>query len=794
MKYGYFDQENREYIITRPDTPTPWVNYLGSPAYGGIISNHAGGYSFVKSGAKGRILRYRFNSDDKPGRYIYLRDDDNGDFWSASWQPVAKTDGYENRCRHGLGYTTMETEYTGIESETTYYVPLDQAYEVWTIKVKNHSQRERRISIFGYAEFTSENDYEQDSVNLQYSQFITRTTFHDNKIIQKISQNIDQHIPRFFGLAGAEVKSYSGDKQSFIGNYHTYANPKAVMAGDCGNQLNYNLNSCGALHTGFTLQPGQHRQIQFVLGQADEWVAEEILSRYQDSTEMVCQTDKDLEELKVYWNANLAGFKVETPDEQFNTMVNTWNAYQCFITFTWSRAASLIYCGQRNGFGYRDTVQDIQGIIHLAPELAKKQLQFMLSAQVDNGAGLPLVKYSHTPGKEDTPDDFTYRQETGHTSYRADDALWLFPTIKKYIAETGETEFLDDIIPYANKGQDSVYDHLKKAIQFSVDRLGSNRLPAGLHADWNDCLRLGENGESSFVAMQLLLALHIMQDFATLRQDHEYSDYLVSFQTDLADRIDKVCFEDDRYIRGITDQNLIIGSRQSQEASLWLNPQSWAVISGLADNDRGEKVLDLVYQELNTAYGAKLMRPPFQQAGFPGALAIVYNSSTKENGSVFLQTQGWLILAEALLGRGNRAYQYYKESSPAHQNDIPDIRQMEPYVYGQFTESSDSPNEGRSHVHWLTGTASTVMVGCVEGILGIRPAHDGILISPSIPSHWEEVRIEKLFRGKKLTIVIKNDSGSESGYKQVYLNDKRLKNNYILYDELLETNKILYIM
>ena len=790
MKYGYFDGENREYVITRPDTPAPWANYLGSPEYGAIISNNAGGYSFVKSGAKGRILRYRFNSDDKPGRYIYLRDDETEAYWSASWQPVGRMNGYETTCRHGLGYTTFNTACEGIASDATYYVPLERDYEVWQLSVTNKSARSRTISLFGYAEFTNNSDYEQDGVNLQYSQFISRTYFETNKIVQTISENTDEHVPRFFALSGAPVRSYAGDRQYFIGAYRTYANPEAVIRGMCDDRLNYNGNSCGALHTTLTLKPGERREVRFILGENDSRAADDIIAAYAETG----QADADLALLRTHWDDRLSGFKVKTPDDNFNHMVNTWNAYQCFITFTWSRAASFVYCGQRNGFGYRDTVQDIQGIIHLAPELAKAQLTFMLTAQVDNGAGLPLVKYSHAPGREDTPDDFSYRQETGHTSYRADDALWLFPTIQKYIGETGDIGFLDTILPYANKGEDSVYNHLKRALQFSLDRRGVNGLPAGLHADWNDCLRLGEKGESSFVAMQLFLAFSIMESFAKRRDDQPYVTFLRESKEELARVIETVCFEQDRYIRGITDKHERIGSSASREAGMWLNPQSWAVISGLAAGTRADDVLALVHDKLNTPYGARLMTPPFARAGFPGALAITYNAGTKENGSVFLQTQGWLILAEALAGHGNRAYAYWQESSPAEQNDMADIRVMEPYVYGQFTESTGSPFEGRSHVHWLTGTASTVMVGCIEGILGIRPDADGILIAPSIPERWRSVRIEKAFRGKILHITIENGSASESGYRQGWLNDRQIDSNYIPAKQLDATNEIRIIM
>lgn len=798
MNYGYFDEVKKEYVITKPNTPAPWANYLGSPAYGAIISNNAGGYSFVKSGANGRIIRYHFNSDDTPGRYVYLRDDESKDFWSASWQPVAKPlDTYVSECRHGTAYTNMAADYAGIHSEVLYYVPLDKTYEVWRTKITNTMDKVRKISAFGYAEFTNDSNYEQDQVNLQYTLFITRTYFkNDNMIVQTINENCGKNEEgsnwreRFFALAGAPVTSYNGDKAAFIGNYHTYGNPQAVENGMCDNVLNYNSNGCGALHTAFTLQPGETKEIAFILGQTTPSAAKKIVDGYSD----LAVVEKEKQELIDYWHAKLLNFQVNTPDAAFNSMINTWNAYQCFITFTWSRAASFTYCGQRNGYGYRDTVQDIQGIIHLDPAMAEKQIRFMLSAQVDNGGGLPLVKYDHNAGHEDTPDDDSYVRATGHPAYRADDALWLFPTIWKYVAESGNKDFINEVIPYANKDEGTVYDHLKRAIRFSMERLGDHRMPAGLHADWNDCLRLGKKGESTFVAMQLYYAMTVLKGFAKDLNDTEYIAYLDRTQKELGDIIQKECWEDDRYVRGIKEDGQVIGSKNDPEANMWLNPQSWAVISGLATAEQAEKALESVHRELNTKYGVRVMAPSYVDHAFDGALALLFNPSTKENGGIFSQPQGWIILAEALMGHGNRAFEYFTESSPASQNDDADTRKLEPYVHGQFTESSESPFEGRSHVHWLTGTASTCMVGCVEGICGMRPDLDGLWVCPAIPSTWKEMTMTKTFRGKKLNITVKNESGAESGFKEFYLNGEKLDKPYVAAADMKDENEVVLVM
>lgn len=800
MKYGYFDDNNREYVINRPDTPAPWVNYLGSPEYGAIISNQAGGYSFAKSGANGRILRYVFNSFDQPGRYLYIRDNQSKDYWSASWQPVGKDlDSYKSICRHGMGYTRMEAVYDDIASAASYYVPLGKSYEVWALSLSNRSERNRELTLTGYAEFTSHSNYEQDQVNLQYSLFISRTAFETNRIMQQIHGNLDalqndekvdekNVTERFFGLAGAEVSSSCGDKAHFLGKYRGYGNPQGVASGHMGNVEGYNENSCGALSCIITLKPGETKTVAFLLGEKYSQDAAAVIASYADTEAAL---EKDLKELKDCWNERLGHLKVNTPSPEFNTMINTWNAYNCFMTFLWSRAASFIYCGLRNGYGYRDTVQDIQGIIHLAPELAVEKIRFMISAQTKNGGGLPLVKFTHNPGHEDTPDDISYRQETGHPAYRADDALWLFPTVYKYISETGNMDFLDEIIPYADRDADSIYGHLKQAVQFSLDHTGPHGMPAGLYADWNDCLRLGTNGESTFVAMQFYYAMSILKEFSRYRKDTDYLNHLDEKQKELGNRIQELCWDKDRFIRGYTENGQKIGAAKDPEANLWLNPQSWAVISEIASKEQADTILGHVSERLNTAYGALLMDPPYHAHAFDGALAVIYNPGTKENAGIFSQSQGWLILAEALQGHGARAFTYFMENAPAAQNDRAEIRRLEPYCYGQFTEGTASRHHGRSHVHWLTGTASTMMVGCVEGILGLRPDPEGIRLSPSVPKNWKHFEIDRDFRGKHLHILVENPNGRESGCEQLTLNGKKLNGNYISADLLQDRNEIV---
>lgn len=797
MNYGHFDLKNKEYVITNPATPAPWANYLGSPEYGAIISNNAGGYSFVKSGANGRVIRYRFNSVavDQPGRYVYIKDNETGEYWSGSWAPVCKPlEDYKSECRHGTAYTVITSEYKKIKSEVTYYVPKDATYEVWAAKITNNDTKPRKLSVTGYCEFVNDPNYEQDQVNLQYTLFITRTYFKKNYIHQMQNEVYNSKTGRFLGLAGAKADAFCGDRDAFVGSYRSYANPKGIEEGLKGD-LNYNTNSCGALQSDIVLQPGESKVLTYVLGgpKTDDEITS-IISKYEKAGTV----EKEVEELKNYWHEKLDNFRVETPDEDFNNMINVWNAYNCFITFIWSRAASFQYCGLRNGFGYRDTVQDIQGVIHLAPEMAKKQIVFMLSAQVTNGAGLPLVKYTHNAGHENHPDEndenTAYAKETGHPSYRADDALWLFPTVYKYISESGDIAFLDEEISYANDGEKgTVYDHLKRAVMFSMNHLGNHGMPAGLHADWNDCLRLGKKGESTFVAFQLVYAVKILRQYAEKKNDAEYIKYLDEVKQKL-DEILAACWNEDRWIRGYKEDGTVIGQRTDPEANMWLNPQSWSVISGFASEAQAKLAMDSVERELNTPYGAMVMYPPYVEHGFDGALMQCFNKCTKENAGIFSQPQGWLILAESLLGHGNRAYKYWKEASPATYNDNAEHRCLEPYVYGQFVEGKDSPFAGRAHVHWLTGTASTVMVGTVEGILGMRPNADGLNINPSISSEWNGLKIRKSFRGKKLDITVDNSAHVESGVKELFLNGEKLEGCFVPADKLKDTNEIKVVL
>ena len=519
MQYGHFDDEKKEYVITSPNTPKSWSNYLGSTEYGAIITNNAGGYSFYKSGGQGRFTRMRFNSVplDQPGRYLYLRDKETADYWSASWQPVGKPlDKYKSVCRHGSAYTIIESEYTGIKTETRYFVPLGQSFEVWHLKVTNDCDKVRELSLFTFVEYANNWNAIDDLLNLQYTQYIGKMDVVDGVI----SHGTNVHIPMmpdnfnekdqgrysFLAFVGGEIVGYETDLERFLGNYRTYANPETIEKGVCSNFKAAADNLCGVLQIDATLQPGESKDYFVLMGVGQAQVEGKATVSNYGNIETI---DAEFNKLVNHWHNRIDGLTVKTPDAEFDSMINMWSPYNCLITYAWSRAASLVYsASERDGLGYRDSVQDLLGVMHSITDEAGARLELMITGQVATGGAMPVInKVSHAPGSETAPTE---------NQYRSDDCLWLFNTVPAYVNETGNVDFYNKILPYADKGEATVLGHLRSAIQFNLDRSGNHGLPFGLHADWNDCLKFGHDGETTFVAMQLRFALKTYIDICQL--------------------------------------------------------------------------------------------------------------------------------------------------------------------------------------------------------------------------------------------------------------------------------------
>ncbi len=793
MQFGYFDDKNREYVITRPDTPRSWSNYLGDTSFGSVITNNAGGYSFYRSGGMGRFIRMRFNSIpmDQPGRYLYFRDMESGDYWSASWQPTGKPlEHYRSVCRHGMGYTSIFSEYSDIASETTWFVPWGKTHEVWKVRLSNKGSRKRKLRAFTYLEYAANWNAIDDLLNIQYVQYITTMKVHSNIIDHGTNINIpemlenfaekDQGRHTFQALVGLNIAGYDTDREAFLGPYRTYANPLTVEKGSNSGSEGYGDNPCGSLSADIRLDPGESVEFLVIVGIGKaEIEGLKATEHYRD----LSTADRELEEIREYWKSRLAGLTAETPDPELNSTVNVWGIYNALITYAWSRSASLIYSGiDRDGLGYRDSVQDLLGVVHAIPDEVEARLELLISGQVSSGGALPLIfPFSHKPGKEPQP---------AEEDYRSDDCLWLFNAIPAYVKETGNIEFFRKIVPYADKGEASVFGHMKSAIEFNFQRSGKHGLPCGLKADWNDCLKFGHDGESVFVAMQLRLALREYLEVAELLGENEEKAWAATRLDQIDNLILEHAWDGKWFLRGYRVDGLKFGSSESSEGKIFLNPQVWSVISGLAEGERAEGVMTEVYQQLATEYGLMVCDPPYTSTDYNIVRAQLMNPGLKENGGIFMHTQGWGVMAEAMLGHGDRAYEYLRAYLPAAYNKKAEIREIEPYVLCQSTHSKQSPKHGVSRVPWLSGSATWTYYAITQYILGVRPEYGGLTMDPCIPSGWDQVSIRRVFRGKSLQIKILNRNQTQTGVEFMLLNGERIEGSFVTMDMLKDENKL----
>jgi len=791
--FGHFDDTAKEYVITRPDTPRPWSNYLGSTEYGAIITNNAGGYSFYKSGATGRFLRMRFNSIplDQPGRYFYLRDNESQDYWSSSWQPVAKPlNKYKSTCRHGLAYSIISSEYAGIETEATYFVPIGQTFEYWRLKVTNRSKRSRQLSLFTYCEFANLWDTYQDLVNLQYSQFITRATMEDGILGVTCNPHYDFDGKDLAGcarswmaLTGAPLVGYETVRERFLGIYGGYASPDVVVKGQCSNFLAEGDNVCGSLQANISLEPGETREVIVLLGIGTVGShGRKTVAEFGNPKRCALEFDK----LKQTWHAPLESLQIETPDQDLNHMINVWNAYNALITFAWSRSASLIYNGERDGLGFRDTVQDMLGAIPLLREGVKPRLELMLTGQLANGGAIPVIKpFTHRPGHEKAPP---------LEEYRSDDCLWFFNAVPAYVAETGDIKFYDKVLPYADKGKATVFAHLRRALEFNLERTGRHGLPCGLAADWNDCIRLGYKGESVFVAFQVRLGLDVYADIADKLGKADEASWARKTLKALDKKIQKVCWDGEWFIWAIGQDGTIYGTKNFSEGQVYMNTQVWAIISGAATPDQTKRALRTMKKRLATPYGVMLCAPPFIKADREIMKATLFNSGIKENAGIFSHTQSWGVMAECLQGNGDQAYEYYRAFMPSAYNDRAELRQVEPYVHCQTTYSKFNHNEGVSRVPWLSGTASWAYYSATHWLLGVRPEIDGLRIDPCIPKNWPSFTMNRHFRGNKISIEVRNPSGICRGVKILTVDGETVSGCVIPAGQLKNNSKVLAVL
>ena len=772
MRYGYFDDAAREYVIDRVDAPFSMTNYLGTQRMGAVVSHNAGGYCWLDSPQFHRITRFRPNGVpmDFPGHYVYLRDGETGQYWSVSWQPVgAPLSEARYACRHGLSYSVYECDCQGIHASQTLFIPREAGeadpVEIFDVRVRNDSGRPRTLEVTGYVEF-SFHAIDIDNQNFQMSLYCAGSFPEDGAAVCELHYEEDS----FQFLAGSfEPDGYEGDRDGFIGAYRTERDPRAVAEGvytsSCGN----GGNPVGALMKRLTLAPGETARLLFYLGTGRGDAAREARRRYD-----FVGTDRAFEDLRRFWDGKLGALTVRTPHANMDRSLNIWNLYQSEINVLFSRFASFIEVGGRTGLGFRDTAQDAMCIPHAEPEGCRRRIEQLLNGVTSQGYGLHLFDPAWFDGsarEEDwsptvVPKAGDAKRVHGIGDACADDALWLIPAIAEYVRETGDAAFFDRVVPYADGGADPVWDHMKRILDFSYGQTGSHGITKGLRADWNDCLNLG-GGESAMVAFLLVWATeHFLDAARYLGRDGDAADYAPKLAAMKAACRD--CLWDGEWVlRGFTADGRPIGTRAAEEGKVHLESNAWAVASGAATREQGLKAMDAVDKWLYTPWGLMLNAPSFTRRDDGiGFVTRVY-PGVKENGSVFSHPNPWAWVAECRLGRGSRAMKFYDALLPENQNDRMEVRLAEPYTYCQFILGRDHAEHGRARHPFMTGSAGWAYFAATRYMLGVRPEFHSLTVDPCIPGDWDGFEVTRRWRGAEYRIRVENPNHVEKGVVRV---------------------------
>jgi N,N'-diacetylchitobiose phosphorylase len=776
MRYGHFDEQNREYVIDRPDVPVSWTNYIGVKDMCAVLSHNAGGYSFYKTAEHHRISRFRQNGVplDRPGHYVYIRDDETGEFWSISWQPTGKDLSLAKyECRHGLSYSKFSCDYKSIQASQLIFIPVEDDVELWDVLLKNTGKKPRRLSVFSYVEF-SYHHIEIDNQNLQMSLYASGSSYKDGII--EYDFFYEPWTYHYF-TASFEPDSYDCLRDSFIGNYRTETDPAAVTVGQCSGSSELGGNHCGALHRRLTLAPGEQSRLLFLLGVGDRAAGKSMRKKYTKAGAV----DAAFAGLKAHWQKKLDRFQSQTPHPGLDSMVNTWTLYQAETCVVWSRFASFVEVGGRTGLGYRDTSQDVMSVPHTNPAKVKQRLEELFHAQVQQGYGLHLFdpevfkpQENRLPGVKlptvvptPSPADIIH----GLKDTCSDDHLWIIASVCEYVKETGEVGFFDQVIPFADGGEATVYEHLKRGLDFSDEQIGKSGICLGLRADWNDCLNLG-GGESAMVSFLHHWALvNFVEAAKFLGREADVKKYSA-----MAEKVRRACettlWDGKWYLRGFTKKGIKIGSHESREGKIFLESNTLAVLSEAAPREHAISCMDSVDKHLYSKFGIHLLWPAFSQPDDDiGYLTRVYKG-IKENAAIFSHPNPWAIVAECKLGRGDRAMKFYDSMLPYNQNDQIEIRQSEPYSYCQFVMGRDHTAHGRARHPWLTGSAGWAYHAATHWILGVRPGFDGLVIDPCIPADWKGFEVERQWRGAAYHIKVENPHGVQKGVKSITLDGK----------------------
>ena len=801
--YGHFDDLAREYVITRPDTPLPWINYLGSEEYFGIISNTAGGYSFYRDARLRRLTRYRYNNVplDSNGRYLYIKDGET--VWNPGWKPTrVSLDRYE--CRHGLGYTQITGEKNGLEVEVRYFVPLGQTCEVWDIRVRNKSGVVKKPRLWGFVEWCLW-DAMDDASNFQRN-FSTGQVEIEPQVIYHVTEYRERRNHYAYFASSVPTAGYDSSRNAFVGVHEGLDTPKVVMAGQCTNSVAYGWHPIAAHQINMELQPGQEQRIHFLLGYAENLEDYKFVPGKVRPGQLVANkapfhavkrtlgksagVDKAFADLKAHWDNLLSNYSVEVDDPHVSRMVNVWNQYQCMTTLNLSRSASGYESGIGRGMGYRDSNQDLLGVVHLEPARSRQRILDLAATQLSDGTCFHQYQPLTKKGNADIGGGFN------------DDPLWLPLSVYAYLSETGDVSILAERCVYADKPEctATLMDHLELSMQYTLNNRGPHNLPLIGHADWNDCLNLncfsktpgesfqcagdigGSKAESVMIAGLFCAACDRMAGIYNMINQKEKAKGIQTSKQEMLQAIATHGWDGQWFLRAYDAHGKKVGSNECPEGKIFIESQGWGILGGFTD-DKAMQALAATKKLLATANGIILQQPAYSTYHVELGEVTSYPPGYKENAGIFTHNNTWIQCAEALVGHGDQAMEYYLAICPSRKEEQIDTYRCEPYVYSQMTAGKDAPTPGEAKNSWLTGTAAWSFVAISQYILGVTPSPVGLVVDPCIPSAWKGYKVQRKFRGKTYKIEVKNPAGKNKGIKQLLVDGKVIAGNVIHLDQ-----------
>ena len=795
MKFGYFDDANREYVITTPKTPLPWINYLGCENFFSLMSNTCGGYCFYKDAKLLRITRYRYNNVpyDTGGHYYYIND--NGTIWNPGWQP-SKTELDEYSCRHGMGYSVFTGKKNEIKTQVTAFVPIGNNCEVHKVTITNEGSSDKEIKLFSFVEFCLWNAMD-DMTNFQRNLSIGEVEIVGSTIYHKTEYRERRNHYAVFSV-NTPVDGFDTDRDSFLGAYNGFDKPEVVVSGQAKNSKASGWAPIGSHQINVKLAAGESKTYVFVLGyvenpEDEKWESQGVINK-KPANEMLAKfdtvekVDAALAQLKAHWDGLLNKLTVKSDDEKFDRMINIWHQYQCMVTFNMSRSASYYESGIGRGMGFRDSCQDLLGFVHLIPDRARERIIDIASTQFEDGSAYHQYQPLTKKGNMDVGSGFN------------DDPLWLIAGTAAYIRETGDFGILDETVPYDNdmSKATSLMEHLRRSFNYTLTHLGPHNLPLIGRADWNDCLNLNcfskEPGESfqttgpseGPVAESVFIAGMFVKygnEYADLCEHLGLNDEAASVRASVKKMYDTVLdagWDGEWFLRAYDANSNKVGSKECEDGQIYIEPQGFCVIAGIGVKEgKAQMALDSVKKLLDTKYGIVLLQPAYKDYHLELGEVSSYPPGYKENAGIFCHNNPWITVAETVVGNGDRAFETYSKICPAYIEDISEIHRTEPYVYSQMIAGKDAVRHGEAKNSWLTGTAAWTFLSASQYILGVRPSLDGLMIDPCLPASFKELKVSRTFRGTVYNITIKNPSNAQKGIKKLIVNGTEVAGNII---------------